>query len=43
LIRREHQGLLLVEHAPAQLLARLAAYWAQAPVALRADSDTSLG
>ena len=43
LIRREHQGLLLVENVPAQLLARLAAHWAQAPVALRADNDTSLG
>ena len=43
LIRREHQDLLLVERAPAQILARLSAYWAKAPVTLRASGDTSLG
>ncbi|MGZ8994369.1 MAG: LOG family protein [Burkholderiaceae bacterium] len=42
-IRREHQDLLLVERVPARLLARLNAYWAQAPIELRASGDTSLG
>lgn len=43
LIRREHQDLLLVERVPAQLLARLNAYWVQAPVEGRVGGDTSLG
>ena len=42
-IRREHQDLLQVEVAPAALLARLNAYWAQPSVEVGAGDDTSLG
>lgn len=43
LIRPEHRGLLLVERLPAQLLARLGDYLAQAQATPGADDDTSLG
>ncbi len=41
-VRPEHSDLLWVERLPAQLLARLRAYWNQA-LKPRAISDTSLG